>query len=721
MELSDFAERILYGTDLDEKLLSPESMTDFMPRSITHIPDYPGRPQALRLQGDGPRHKVPFPGLHQLEDHRTRGHVLHFFANHELLALELMALMLLRFPDAPASFRKGIYHTMVEEQGHLRMYKERMEHAQVEFGEIPVNAFFWRVLRDMHSPMDFITGMSMTFEQANLDYAGYYARAFRRIGDIETADVLDIVYEEEIGHVHHGVIWFDRWKPKERSRFRAFEVLLPEGLSPIRAKGMDFDIQARQKAGLDDDFIARLRVYRASKGRPPWVLWFNPSAEHESRVGYEQQVPKVFRQTAQDLGLLMSQLASEEDILLVERACNDKTRAYLDGLGLPLPALVELSEDASIDDAIEARHIGRLMPWGVSPRAKHRFKAIEDRLVESAQEERSGWNAGIRIWGKDELHEVRKTVLQELTVDETNAYASRLIRPESVGELITEVSSLHREVLSESAVPRIIKAPKGTSGRGAIRVFKPTLSENHTRWVEKTIDLDGAVVVEPWRERVIDLSWHMDVGKEQTTHYGSQRFLTDPRGQYLGTVLHRATEGLDTQLVRWIHDDGRSSRWMRTLHQRAADRVAEYLRQQGYRGPVGIDAMVYREEGELRFHPLVEVNTRWTMGRVAFELEKRVSRRRSAVMLIVPKASIEAKHSTLHDARVWAESTYPATVVGSGAERGIDGGVVWLTDTEQAIAHVPVLLVAESWDALCVMAADVSDFAKEAVGPLRPL
>src|SRR5690625_7939933 len=93
----------------------------------------------------------------------------------------------------------------------------------------------------------------MTFEQANLDYAGYYARAFRRIGDIETADVLDIVYEEEIGHVHHGVVWFDRWRPKERSRFRAFEVLLPEGLSPIREQGTEFDVYTRQQPVRDDE------------------------------------------------------------------------------------------------------------------------------------------------------------------------------------------------------------------------------------------------------------------------------------------------------------------------------------------------------------------------------------------------------------------------------------------------------------------------------------
>ena len=55
-----------------------------------------------------------------------RGRVLHFFANHELLALELMAVALLRFPDAPHSFRRGIIETMKEEQKHLNLYIESM-------------------------------------------------------------------------------------------------------------------------------------------------------------------------------------------------------------------------------------------------------------------------------------------------------------------------------------------------------------------------------------------------------------------------------------------------------------------------------------------------------------------------------------------------------------------------------------------------------------------
>ena len=57
----------------------------------------------------------------------SAGRLLHFFANHELLATELMALVLLKFPDAPAAFRKGVLETLKDEQEHTRLYIERMK------------------------------------------------------------------------------------------------------------------------------------------------------------------------------------------------------------------------------------------------------------------------------------------------------------------------------------------------------------------------------------------------------------------------------------------------------------------------------------------------------------------------------------------------------------------------------------------------------------------
>ena len=82
-----------------------------------------------------------------------------------------MALALLKFPNAPEKFRRGLYGILREEQEHLRLYLERMRAVGVEFGEIPVSDFFWRTISSMATPIDFVARLSLTLEQANLDYA----------------------------------------------------------------------------------------------------------------------------------------------------------------------------------------------------------------------------------------------------------------------------------------------------------------------------------------------------------------------------------------------------------------------------------------------------------------------------------------------------------------------------------------------------------------------
>lgn len=171
----DFAKNVLYGNNLELKLIAPEkfllesgtghrdskikvydngqgvseaspNMADEYARfgltSKFDAPLFPGRPENLSFVRPQKSGRSSFPGTANLADDRARGLVLHFFANHELLALELMALALLKWPEAPDGFRSGLVQTMIEEQNHMRLYLERMRDLKVQFGEAPLNAFF---------------------------------------------------------------------------------------------------------------------------------------------------------------------------------------------------------------------------------------------------------------------------------------------------------------------------------------------------------------------------------------------------------------------------------------------------------------------------------------------------------------------------------------------------------------------------------------------------
>src|SRR6266581_274618 len=264
MELRDFAESILFGNTLEEKLSVPGAITDDRPGIPRTAPEAPGRPTELRfkMRGQG---KGEFPGLHRLDDPRERGRLLHFFANHELLATELMALVLLRFPEAPAAFRRGVLRTLKDEQDHTRLYLQRMQECGVEFGELPVSGYFWRAISGMESPIDYVAGLSLTFEQANLDFARHFARGFAAAGDVETARLLERIYQDEIAHVAYGLKWFRRWKKPNENDWDAFCKQLKFPLSPRRARGTILNVEGRQSAGFDAQFIAELEVHSQSK------------------------------------------------------------------------------------------------------------------------------------------------------------------------------------------------------------------------------------------------------------------------------------------------------------------------------------------------------------------------------------------------------------------------------------------------------------------------
>ncbi|HXG48321.1 MAG TPA: DUF455 family protein, partial [Methylomirabilota bacterium] len=231
MELRDFAEQVLFATTLEEKLQCPTHITDERPGSALNTPEAPGRPAELKFK-DRTAGRDGFPGAHRLEHAAERGRVLHFFANHELLATELMALVLLRFPDAPAAFRRGVLQTLREEQEHTRLYLERLRACGLHFGELPVSGFFWRAVARMESPLDYVAGLSLTFEQANLDFAAQFARAFAAAGDGPTADLLERIHRDEIAHVAYGLKWFRRWKNPAEDDWAAFCRQLKFPLSP---------------------------------------------------------------------------------------------------------------------------------------------------------------------------------------------------------------------------------------------------------------------------------------------------------------------------------------------------------------------------------------------------------------------------------------------------------------------------------------------------------
>ena len=142
-------------------------------------------------------------------------------------------------------------------------------------------------------------------------------------------------------------------------------------------------------------------------------------------------------------------------------------------------------------------------------------------------------------------------------------------------------------------------------GRGSAK-------EADKNWVLRRLNQHGAVFFEPWVDRVEELGIQIDVPQNGPPQLlGLLPMIVDERGQYAGSWF----AGYESRLLA-----------NRDLWEKAtttALSAAVHVQSLGYFGPLGIDAMLYRDiDNTLRIRPLQDINARWTMGRLSLGLRR---------------------------------------------------------------------------------------------------
>lgn len=258
LSYKDYAKTLLFGSTLEDKLLPPENIV-FEEFTEIEIPSVPGRIPRLSFS----EKKIKFPKAEAFVNDEKKAMALHFFANHELLAIEMMAASLLKFPHTnlqDEKFKRGILTTIQDEQRHFKMYLNRMKDFGLEFGDLPLNDFFWKQMPLLKTKEQYLALMSLTFEMANLDFMKYYQEIYQGVGDIKSAEILKIIGEEEISHVAFGVTHLN-WTRGDQPLWDYYLSLLPEKMSAARSKGPILNLEAREKTGIDDEFLNSAKNY----------------------------------------------------------------------------------------------------------------------------------------------------------------------------------------------------------------------------------------------------------------------------------------------------------------------------------------------------------------------------------------------------------------------------------------------------------------------------
>ena len=254
-----FAQQILFSGKLEDKL---QSLTepDFGSYEGNPLPEKPAREKKISFSQE----KVKFPKYQMFYLKEKMGMALHYFANHELLAIEMMAAFLWKFPtinENDKKIKRGILSALTDEQRHLKLYITRMNELGVEFGNYPLNDFFWKQMIKVKEPAQFLAVMSLTFESANLDFALFYKNVFFGVEDFKSAEIMDIIFEDEVTHVKLGLYWLNKFK-MDKDLFEYYQTILPQNISPSRAVGIGYQRTIREKAGFDPCFLDKLERYK---------------------------------------------------------------------------------------------------------------------------------------------------------------------------------------------------------------------------------------------------------------------------------------------------------------------------------------------------------------------------------------------------------------------------------------------------------------------------
>lgn len=138
--------------------------------------------------------------------------LLHALAHIELNAVDLACDILCRFTEAamPAAFYDDWAGVAEDEARHFALLSVRLGELNASYGDLPAHGGLWQAATETaHDLLARLAVVPLVLEARGLDVTPAMIANLRRAGDGRSADILRVIYEEEIGHVAAGRRWFD--------------------------------------------------------------------------------------------------------------------------------------------------------------------------------------------------------------------------------------------------------------------------------------------------------------------------------------------------------------------------------------------------------------------------------------------------------------------------------------------------------------------------------
>nr|CRH04868.1 Conserved protein of unknown function [Candidatus Magnetococcus massalia] len=226
-------------------------------------PPAPGAPDKPELVSP---HRV---AKRKLGAEQGRAIHLHALTHIEFVATNLAWDAVLRFADLPAAYYADWVQVALEEARHFELLAERLGSLGHQYGDFTAHAGLWQMAeKTAEDPLLRMMLVPRYLEARALEAVPIMQQKFRAVGDAETAELLGLIGEEEVGHVAAGSRWFGAiCTQRGVDRQRCFADLLQQHL-PRGVKG-PLNRGVRQQAGFTDWELDLLEQGPDARGRAP--------------------------------------------------------------------------------------------------------------------------------------------------------------------------------------------------------------------------------------------------------------------------------------------------------------------------------------------------------------------------------------------------------------------------------------------------------------------
>jgi uncharacterized ferritin-like protein (DUF455 family) len=187
-----------------------------------------------------------------------RAMLVHSIAHIELNAIDLALDVVWRFAGMPEAFYTDWVRIAQEEAKHFSLLRQHLVNLGFDYGDFPAHNTLWDMAeRTKDDILARIGIVPRTMEARGLDASPGVKNKLVSVGDHRAGEILDIILEEEIGHVAAGNRWY-RYLCEQRGLepVRTYAELIAQYDAPkLRPP---FNMAARRLAGFEEAELVAL-------------------------------------------------------------------------------------------------------------------------------------------------------------------------------------------------------------------------------------------------------------------------------------------------------------------------------------------------------------------------------------------------------------------------------------------------------------------------------